>query len=163
MERKAKLGLNVLVLLDIIYTILGGIFLLVGLILGFALKDSGGLLFGLIFGGIGGIFFILGIVFLLIEWKKKKQADALLAQGRYLWGEIRDLVPNPLVRINGRNPLIAVVCYTDIYGKTHLFRSKNLSADPCQSLIGRQVKVYYQNASYQPYYVDMESVLSTMT
>ena len=66
MEKKARIGRSALLIIGIIYTALGGTFVILGIALAALLESSDGLMISLIFGGIGGIFLILGIVFLIV-------------------------------------------------------------------------------------------------
>ena len=86
MEKKARIGRSALLIIGIIYTALGGTFVILGIALAALLDNSDGLMISLIFGGIGGIFLILGIIFLIVEFCKKKRSDALLASGHYVLG-----------------------------------------------------------------------------
>ena len=79
MEKKARIGRSALLIIGIIYTALGGTFVILGIALATLLRDNDGFMVGLIFGGIGVIFLILGIIFLVVEFCKKRQSDALLA------------------------------------------------------------------------------------
>lgn len=153
------MGLGALLIIGIVYTILGGVFVTLGIVLAVALWNTEEKMIGLIFGGIGSIFLVLGIVFLIIEIRKKRRADRILAEGRYVWGEIVDCVPNFNVRINGRHPYIAVARYTDPRGMSHVFKSRSLNIYREPDMIGKQVKIYYDNDSFKYYYIDMDGVL----
>ena len=56
MEKKARIGRSALLIIGIIYTALGGIFVILGIALAALLRDSDAFMVGLIFGGIGAIF-----------------------------------------------------------------------------------------------------------
>lgn len=159
MDKKAKLGLSALLIIGIIYTGLGGLFVILGIGLKVLLADGDGLMIGLIFGGIGSIFLILGIVFLVLEFRRKKRADALLASGRYVWGEVVDIAANVNVNVNGRHPYYMIVQYIDPYGVRHIFKSPSLRIFRDPALMGKQVKVYIENDSYKHYYVDVDGIL----
>ena len=109
MEKKARIGRSALLIIGIIYTALGGTFVILGVALAALLRDSDAFMVGLIFGGIGAIFLILGIIFLIVELCKKKRSDALLASGHYILGEVVDIAANINVNVNGRYPYYIVV------------------------------------------------------
>ena len=111
MEKKARIGRSALLIIGIIYTALGGTFVILGIALAALLESSDGLMISLIFGGIGGIFLILGIIFLIVEFCKKKRSDALLASGHYVLGEVMDIAANINVNVNGRYPYYIIVQY----------------------------------------------------
>lgn len=160
--KKAKIRLNALWLLGIIYTILGGAFVLMGLVTALVTGDSDARLVGGIFAGIGSIFLVLGIMFLAIEIRKLRRANQLLEAGRFLWAEVIDCMPNYNVRINGRHPYTVVVRYVDGRGTVHLFKSGSLRMYVDPSAFGKQVKVYYEDESYKHYYVDVDSILQNV-
>ncbi len=159
MENRRKFGKSALAVIGIIYLILGSVFLVLGLSLLLAVPGDGRMIGG-IFAGIGGIFALLGIIFLLVERRKNRQALRLLEGGRYIEGEIADFQINYNVSLNNRHPMIAVVRYADINGVVHVFRSRNIYQYLDPSLIGKTVKVYVEDDSFQKYYVDMSEALS---
>ena len=122
MEKKARIGRSALLIIGIIYTALGGTFVILGIALAALLRDSDAFMVGLIFGGIGAIFLILGIIFLIVELCKKKRSDALLASGHYILGEVVDIAANINVNVNGRYPYYIVVQYIDPHGVRHIFK-----------------------------------------
>ena len=159
MEKKARIGRSALLIIGIIYTGLGGIFVILGVALTALLRSDDGLMIGLIFGGIGGIFLILGIIFLIVEFCKKKRSDALLASGHYVLGEVVDIAANINVNVNGRYPYYIIVQYVDPHGVRHIFKSPSLRIFRDPELIGKKVKVYVGNDSFKHYYVDVDGIL----
>ena len=113
MEKKARIGRSALLIIGIIYTALGEPPVILGIALAALLRDSDAFMVGLIFGGIGAIFLISGIVFLIVEFCKKKRSDALLASGHYILGEVVDIAANINVNVNGRYPYYIIVQYID--------------------------------------------------
>lgn len=154
-QKKAKMGTSALLIFGIVYTVLGGLFAVMGIVLSAALDES---LFGLIFGGIGSIFLVLGLIFLYITHRRKARANALLAQGYYVWGQIMEFIPNFNVRVNGRHPFITLVRYIDSNGTAHVFRSASMPVYPDLALIGHQVKVYVERDNFKHYYVDLAEI-----
>lgn len=159
MEKRANLGLSALKIIGYIYAGMGGVFVILGLSLWNVLTEDNLPLIGIIFSGIGSIFLILGIIFLVIENKKQKMADRLLAEGRYIMGEVADLTWNHNVTINGRHPTVVLVRCVDSHGQIHIYRSRNINSyvDPC--VIGKPVRVYTQAIGSKEYYVDLDGVL----
>ncbi len=140
METKARLGWGVLRILGMVYAILGAGFLALGILLSF-MPDRDGMLFGLIFGGIGSIFLLLGLAFLLTELRRKRRAQRLVDAGRYLWAQVVEITVQHNVTINGSHPCAVLACYTAPDAVRHMFKSANVRMFRDQSLIGRQVKV----------------------
>ena len=159
MEKKARIGQSALLIIGIIYTALGGTFVILGIALAALLRDSDAFMVGLIFGGIGAIFLILGIIFLIVELCKKKRSDALLASGHYVLGEVVDIAANINVNVNGRYPYHIIVQYIDPHGVRHIFRSPGLRIFRDPELLGKKVKVYVENDNFKHYYVDVDEIL----
>lgn len=71
MERKAKLGWSALRIIGLIYTPLGAVFLIAAGVIVFFAEDMMPL--WLTFSLLGGVFFLLGVVFLAVEQRKKRK------------------------------------------------------------------------------------------
>ena len=159
MEKKARIGRSALLIIGIIYTALGGTFVILGAALAALLRDSDAFMVGLIFGGSGAIFLISGIIFLIVELCKKRRSDALLASGHYILGEVVDIAANINVNVNGRYPYHIIVQYIDPHGVRHIFRSPGLRIFRDPELLGKKVKVYVENDNFKHYYVDVDEIL----
>lgn len=163
MEKRAKLGWNALRILGIVYVILGGVFLTIGIGMLFLGTDELDLkIVGGVFTLLGGIIGLLGGIFLAVEYGKQKQADRLIASGKYIWGQVVDCQMNYNVRVKGRSPVIFVVKYVDGRGVSHIFRSHGVNTYRDPDYIGKQVKVYVSDDSFRHYYVDVEELLPNM-
>ena len=158
METRAKVNFGAGSIIGIVFSVIGAVFLTVGLTVGRFSTDPDAATLNLIFTALGGCFLCAGIGCWAAIISRKRQAARLIAGGRYIWGQITELVPNYSVQVNGRYPRIAIVRYEDGSG-IHIFRSRNLYRYPDASVIGRQVKVYIQNDQFRPYYVDIDPVL----
>lgn len=159
MERKIAGDKGAVFILGIVYTLLGGIFVVVGAILTAILYEQETRMVGIIFASIGSIFLILGIVFLVIRNRKKKIAQRLIDGGKYLWAEIVELVPDYNVRVNNRHPYIAHARYVDGNGTVHIFKSYHLYGYVEESVLYQQVKVYIEDNSFKKYYMDIDEIL----
>ena len=160
MERKSKIGPSALLIVGSVFTIVGASFLAIGLIIYYALKEEeGAILFLLIFGGIGLLFFALGVIFLIVELKKKLRNDKLLGAGNYVMAEVLEVTLNYNVAVNRRHPYIVRCRYQDMYGNVHIFKSRDLFFDPTDLFKDQMVKVYVDGENYKHYYVDIDEVL----
>ena len=160
MEKRAKLGWNALRILGIVYVILGGVFLTIGIGMLFLGADELDLkIVGGVFTLLGGVIGLLGGIFLALEYRKQKQADRLIAAGRYRWGQVVDCQINYNIRINGRSPVTFVVKYVDGSGVCHIFRSHGVNTYRDPDYIGKPVKVYISDDTFRHYYVDAETLL----
>lgn len=147
---------DILFWLGLPYAIIGGVFAVIGLTVAVLSQEW---IFGLCFGGIGLIFLILGIIFLCRESRKRQTAKQLFESGRYIWGEVIELIPNYNVRINNRHPYIAKVRYVDAAGMVHIFKSPDIFQYLDQTVLHKQVKIYVEDDRYDRYYVDMDEIL----
>ena len=165
MERKAKMGMSAMMIVAITFTILGVTFLPIGIIAGLGLMQVDGdfIVFVLMFSGLGSIFLILGVAFLIIEIKKRNRCNRLLAEGYYIYAEVLEVNQNFNVQYgNHGHPYVIKCGYTDENGTLHIFKSRNIIRYPGNNLIGQQVRIYldrndYNN--YKNYYMDIDEIL----
>lgn len=165
MERKVKMGLSAMMIVAITFTILGVTFLPIGIIAGLGLMQVDGSfsVFVIMFAGLGSIFLALGILFLVLELKKRNRCNRLLAEGYYIYAEVLDVNQNFNIQYgNHGHPYVVICGYTDETGTLHIFKSRNLKKYPGNNLIGQQVRVYldrndYNN--YKNYYMDIDEIL----
>ena len=165
MERKARMGMSAMMIVAITFIIVGSAFLPIGLFAGMGLMsiDGGFILFVVMFGGMGCLFLALGIVFLVLEIKKRNLSKRLLTEGYYIYAEVLEVNQNFNVQYgNHGHPYIIRCGYTDETGTLHVFKSRNIIGYPGNNLIGQQVRVYldrndYNN--YRNYYVDIDEIL----
>lgn len=164
MNRKSKMEMGVFLVVGGIFAFLGAAFLTIGVSVYCALKEEeGAILFSLIFGGMGLLFFAMGVVFIIMVWKRKHRNDRLLASGNYVTAQITEVAVNYSVNVNGRCPYVVHCQYQDGYGNVHLFRSRNLYFDPTDLLKDTMVKVYVDGENFNHYYVDIDAVLPNVT
>lgn len=168
MERKAKIGLSALMIVAIIFSILGVTFLPIGIIVGVGgmTVDVGFVVFAIVFGGLGALFLLLGIVFLILEIKKHKRSNRLLAEGYYILAEVLEVTKNFNVQYGKHGHPYVIKCgYEDGSGTLHVFKSRNINRYPGKNLIGQQVKVYLDRNDYnnfKNYYMDIDEVLGNV-
>lgn len=146
-----KGSISALWIIGLVYSVLGALFVVLGIVLALTLEE--GLLFCVIFGGIGLIFLILGIIFLGVEYRKRKNVEQLIASGRYVWGTIADWRVNRSIEVCGRHPIVLLVRYVDGRGQEHFFRSPSLRIVGGPQLRGKQVRVYYGDPDFRHYYI----------
>lgn len=151
MADSVKGSISALWIIGLVYSALGALFVVLGIVLALVLEE--GLLFCVIFGGIGMVFLILGIIFLGVEYGKRKNAERLIASGRYVWGTIADWWVNRSIEVCGRHPIMLLVRYVDGRGQEHIFRSSSLRIVGGPQLLGKQVRVYYGDPDFRNYYV----------
>ena len=164
-DRKAKVGVNGTSIVGLVFTIIGAIFLVLGIALGIGLRSEMGIesfVFLFTFGGMGALFFTLGLVFLITLGNQKKNAQRLLDNGNYVVAEIFDISQNYNVSVNGRHPFVVSCTYEAVDGTVHIFKSRYLYFNPEPLLKNNVVRVYVDNDSFKKYYVDIDEVLPTI-
>ncbi len=159
MEQKIKLGITSTSIVSIVFGILGSIYLFLGIMLTQMPADAEDHTAGIVFLVLGGCLIVLTLILLVYAGFHRKRLQKIVDAGNYVWGEVAEIITNYNVRVNNRSPFVLLVRYQDRNGNIHIFRSRNLKAYPDRSVIGKQVKVYYENESYKHYYIDLEGVL----
>ena len=115
------------------------------------------MLFLYIFGGIGLLFLIIGLPFLIVAIRRRNTISRLLETGVQAEGIITDVVINLQVTVNGRHPYKVECQVTDpATGEIYLYSSGNVMKK-IDYLVGRSVTVYYDPDDRKKYYVDIES------
>lgn len=117
------------------------------------------ILMGGIFGGIGGIFVIIGIAFIMSVTKKKALARRLKETDYYIYAHI-DCVDTTSIRINNY-PTYVIKCYYDnpYDGKRYRFKSEHIGFDPTMNMQGDTIRVYVDENDYSKYYVDLTGII----
>lgn len=159
MEHRIKLGITPAGIVTIVFGILGVIYFFLGIMLTQLPADAEDHSAGIAFTVLGGVLLAATLFLLVYTVFQRKRLQKIVNAGNYIWGEVIEIVPNYNVRVNNRNPFILMVRYQDRYGNIHIFRSGNLKNYPDHSVIGKQVKIYYEDESYKHYYIDLEGVL----
>ena len=160
METKAQWDLNVAFILGATFLFMGAVYLSIAIGLFFSPEDGETIIVRTTFLFLGIGFFLAGLVLLIRCAAKKHRADQLIADGRYVWGTVKQL--QPIRSINGLhgNPVVAVLHYTDPQGKLHTYRSRHIYRPPSDSILEKSARVYIQGIDDARYYVDIEPLLS---
>ena len=159
MEHRISLKRNARWYLGAIFAGVGGGFVVLGAFFLAVLLNKDLWQMGTVYLAVGSMFFVIGMVLVLVESKKRREAEQLVAAGRCVWGEVADFVPDRFVRINHKNPYFVIVKYTDVRGRQQHFKSWSLRIDRMPSLIGRKVRIYISGESSGRYYVDVAGIL----
>ena len=159
METKAKWDLNVAFILGATFLFMGAVYLSIAIGLFFSPADRETIIVRSAFLPLGIGFFITGFVLLMRTAAKKRRADQLIADGRYVWGTVTEL--KKIQSINGLhgNPVVALIQYTDARGNVHTFRSRHIYRPPKDSILGKSARVYIHGSDCTRYYVDIEPLL----
>ena len=114
------------------------------------------LIFLFSFGGIGSIFFIIGIVFLKKRIAFEKRRDKLIFSGNYIIADIIEINKDTHINFNGENPYIIHSHYSE-NGQDYFFKSHGIWFKPSYFL-SKEVRIYLDQNDYTNYYVDEDSL-----
>lgn len=158
---------NIFLLCGGIFTFVGTIFLIVSVMMlanidYIIVHGLGNVeLLPVIFGFVGGLSIIIGIVLFIICIKKLNMKRKLIQQGGFVLAEITGIPFDYSVRVNGW-PTFRIECsYRDPKsGIIHMFWSETLLIDPAYYITQHSVRVFVdRDSDYKHYYVDMDSIL----
>ena len=110
----------------------------------------------LCFSGIGGIFLIIGLAFLISVIKKSKLKKRLLESGMRIKGTITDISRDQSIRINNRHPFRIYCEYHDVNKNLlYKFKSSILTFDPTYSYqVGDPIDIYVDPNNWKKNYVN---------
>lgn len=119
-------------------------------------------LFPIVFGFLGAITLVIGILLICWYHNDKKRIQRLLDRGEYVIADIIGFPVNYRNRINGIPTYLVECTYKDpVNGTVHVFKSKDIGiAFTPERITAKTVKVYVDYSSgFQDYYVDVDSIL----
>lgn len=127
-------------------------------------RGSGTGFIGIVFSGMGGLFFVIGIVMIVNKVKSSANAKTLKATGTLLHAKINDVTLNTAYAVNGRNPYRLTASAEDpSTGKTLVFESGNVWFN-VKAIVDNNtvetVDVYLDPTNPKKYFVDVESLRS---
>lgn len=168
MDKRFKPNIPVIGIVGAVFAPVGLLLIMTGLLIGNVLTMhaaeqadvTDALIFKLVFGGIGLLFFILGVIFLTTALLAVRKQQHVVETGQLVLADFDYVTEEPNVTVNGRHPVIAKLVYTDRFGGKQVFFSGRLMQDPTPQLTGRQVPVYVDPEHPENYYVDMQTALA---
>lgn len=146
-------------ILILVFGMLGIGYLLIGGALCFWSDKDDGALVGTIFLLLSAVFLLPAVCIQIRLWVRERKARMLVQAGKYLWGEIVQIMPNYHVHINEQCLYNILVRYASPDGTIHIFKSPGHRIYPDPSIIGKQVRVYYADTRFKSYYVYLDGVL----
>lgn len=151
--------ISVAPILSIAFGGLGAFYTILGCLLCRSIEDPESVLTGQIFVLIGLCMLLAAFIIFLFHRSRKKKIEQLVENGRYVWCRVVNIIPNTSVNFNGQHPYIVVCEYTDHCDHTYRFKSSSLRFSPDRRIIGQQVRVFYQNENFRPYYVEISRLV----
>ena len=161
---RKKMGWTVYGILGFIFAPMGFLFALIGTLLWQAKSVSwehpdDPIIFFSVFGGIGGLFLVLGLVFLLIDLRRRYLLRRAYYDGNCVEAEIIGVNVQRNVNMPSGNPRVVECSYTDPSGVVHIYRSRYLNIDVTKLLKATTVPVYIDRFNENIGFVDIDAVL----
>ena len=156
-----KFGWTVWGIVGLVFAPIGMIFLPIGLAAGRgrSFRVYGDLnMFRYTFIGMGALFLLLGLGFLMIDLRRRHRLRRAYDGGNCVDARIVSVRVIPNVNMNGRHPYVIECAYTDAYGEEHLYQSRYLYSPPREDLIGKTVPVYVDRMDESIGFVDTDAI-----
>ena len=112
-----------------------------------------------VFGGIGGLFLIMGAAFLGADLRRRTLLRRAYEGGNCVDAEIIGVSVQNNVNMAGGNPRVVECAYTDASGVVHVYRSRYLYTDVTRFLKSKTVPVYVDRFNEDIGFVDIDAVL----
>lgn len=156
--------LNIYVILELIFGIIGGAFLIPAIlthvfmdrIIASPSSQGNVEILPVVFGIIAATFIGLSGMFWYFDYKYQKKRQRLMESGRRIWARVTDIEVNRYVEVNMRHPRNIICTYEDATsGRTYTFRSDNIFMD-ASYYNGKEISVLVDNSNYSCYYVEVD-------
>lgn len=116
----------------------------------------------LIFPALGFIFFIIGVIGIVVNIVKKMQNEDLKNFGTLIYANYVETVPNYMYRVNGKYPYNIICEWNNPEdGKKYIFKSKNIWLNPQNLIEQKAIKVfpiYINMENKKQYFIDVDSL-----
>lgn len=161
---RKKLGWSVYGILGFVFAPMGLLFVLLGAGLGMAQSVSwkqpeDPVIFLSVFGGIGGIFLLIGLVFLALDLRRRHLLQRAYDSGNCVEAEIIGVTSRNNVSMPSGHPRMVECAWTDPSGVVHVYRSRYLYIDVTKLLKSDKVPVYIDPYNERIGFVDIDAVL----
>ena len=148
-------------IIGFIFAPLGLIFLIVGAVVTHfdAVAPDERLAFLISFVGVGAVFFLVGLVLLSLELRRRRRQRSAFEGGQYVMGKVVGF--NTITRVNmgWTHPVVVEVHYTDAdTGTVHVYYSRYLYVNVADLMMDVEVPVYLDRDSGVGF-VDIDAVL----
>ena len=128
---KRKMGWKVFGIIGFVFAPMGALFLLLGLVMGNTSAvswkyNNDQAVFLAVFGGLGGLFLITGLVFLGIDIRRRMLLRRAYNEGNCVEAEFLGITELRIVNMVQGRPRMAECAWTDGNGVVHVYRSRYL-------------------------------------
>ncbi len=161
---RKKFGWTALGVIGCIFAPMGFLFALIGVVLrlskSIAWKEpEDPVIFLAVFGGIGGLFLLLGLIFLFLDFRRRHLLRRAYEGGNCVNAEILGIRTLQHVNMGNYRPRILECAYTDPSGVVHVYFSRYLKTDVTKLLKSDTVPVYIDRMNEKIGFVDIDAVL----
>lgn len=161
---RKKMGWTVFGILGFIFTPMGLLFVTLGLTLwqskSVAWKHPDDpVVFISVFGGVGGLFLILGLVFLAVDLRRRYLLRRAYDSGNCVNAKILGVNEQKNVNMVNGHPRVLECAWTDDSGVVHIYRSRYLYINVEKLLKSDTVPVYIDRYNENVGFVDIDAVL----
>jgi hypothetical protein len=109
-----------------------------------------------IVGGLGGLFFLIGIAITVLPMVKGRRDENLKHQGIPIETEFQSVERNTAYSVNGRHPFrILTQWQNPATSEVHVFHSDNLWFDPTNYIKSKRITVFVERNNPKRYFVDL--------
>ncbi len=160
---RVKTGLTAKGIIGIIFAPMGFLFTVLGFLASQSMesfdtpREAG--IFRAVFCGVGGIFLVLGLIFLGLELRRRMLLQRAVDGGHCVQADVLGVDLQTNVNVNGRNPRVVECAWTDDAGTVHIYRSRLLYTDVTGLLKSTKVPVYMDPYRPEIGYVDVDAIL----
>ncbi len=160
-QRQAEAGVSGLQIAGIVFVCMGVVFIpggIIGFLFWLFSMPILSFFFLVMFGGIGMVLLIVGIVLLVCFKQQKESGNTLLQDGYYVMAKVERIYQNRWVHIWGKWPYVVECSYQDSQGNVYRFKSGNVMFDPHSVIKDDLIRVYVDKNNFSRYYVDIRKI-----
>ena len=161
---KKKWGWSVYGIIGFIFSPIGALFVFLGAVLGRSKSVSwkgpdDPLIFLWIFCGVGGLFLVLGLIFLGIDLRRRRLLRRAYESGNCVEAEILGVVEQRNVNMPQGSPRMLEAAWADADGVVHVYRSRYLYTNVSKLLKTDKIPVWIDRYNENIGFVDVDAVL----
>ena len=162
--KKKKFGWTVYGIVGMIFAPMGLFFVAIGLAVGLSglgKWDNPGdpTIFLAVFAGVGGLFLLLGSIFLCLDLLRRRRLRIAWESGNCVEAEFLGVVTQQNVNTFGGQPRVVECAWTAPDGVVHVYRSRYLYTDVSKMLKDKKIPVYIDRYDENIGFVDIDAVL----
>lgn len=162
--RKKKFGWTAFGIVGMIFTPMGLFFAAIGLVVGLSglgeWKNPGDpTIFLAVFCGIGGLFLLMGLIFLGLDLRRRRRLRIAWESGNCVEAEFLGVVTRHDVNTVHGQPRVVECAWTSPDGVVHVYRSRYLYIDVTRLLKDKKIPVYIDRYDESIGFVDIDAVL----